>query len=442
MRGNLQRRLQTPVSNAFLIAFRVFFGVWMAVRCAWYLWSHDVEYVEHTNVLFAFRGWQWLPHLPGTWIVGGVWLALLAAIALALGLMTRVSAAVFAVCFGYFFFVDAATWGNVDYLCTLLAVYFTFVPGLRRLGVDALISRRREVETPIWVYWLLQVQLGVVYFYAGIIKTTSDWLIHAQPIRIFFSNENQVPALAPILTNDTIIHFLAFGGWAFDLFIVFALLNRRTRLVGMAFVLFFHTFNYFVLGLGIIPSFMIVSTLIVFLEPDRLEFLIRGAELRTRRLPVSEFRPSSRFALGLAAFFAATQLIVPLRHFAYPGDGRWNGDGQNFSWWMRSIHMDVEAKFYAVYDGKREPLDPLQDIAPQQVSMGKDPDMMAQYARYMAHKLAPTSGDVRIEVDAFASLNGRPKQRFIKQGLDLAALPPDFSPNDIVEPLLPFPTEN
>ncbi|MEZ4460411.1 MAG: HTTM domain-containing protein [bacterium] len=137
------------------------------------------------------------------------------------------------------------------------------------------------METPRWVLWLLRFQLGAVYFYAGVIKCTSDWLIHAQPLRIFFETENGVPFRA-VVRQRRVVHFLAVGGCAFDVFILFALLWRRTRPVALGFVVFFHSFNFLVLGLGLIPSFMILSTFIVFLDPDAFAFLVNRATAMAR----------------------------------------------------------------------------------------------------------------------------------------------------------------
>lgn len=434
-------RLEAPVSNAFLVAFRMFFGVWMVLRCAWYLASGNLEYVRQTEILFSYRGWEWVPHAPASWFEPIMWLALAAAVLVGVGFWTRVSAAIFALSFGYFFIVDAATWGNVDYLAVLLALILTVVPSGKRLSVDAWRAGERELTAPWWTYRLLQLQLGVVYFYAGVIKCTPDWFFRASPIRIFFEKQNQAVWLAPVLQNDAVVHFLAVGGCLFDLFIVPLLLVRRTRPLAMAMVFFFHGFNFLVLGLGIIPSFMIVSTLVIFSDPDRLEGLLGTVEARWSALEVrGELRPTSRWLMGLVAVFAVLQLLIPWRHLAYPGDARWNGDGQNFSWWMRSIYMNVDAKFYAEYDGQRVRLHPLETISSEQGFMGKDPDLMAQYARHEAAKLrAAGHKDVRIVVEAFASLNDRPRQRFIKENLDLAALPHDFVPEDVVVPLLPYP---
>jgi len=68
--------------------------------------------------------------------------------------------------------------------------------------------------------------------------------------------------------------------------------------------------------------------------------------------------------------------------------------------------------------------------------MGKDPDMMAQYARFVASRLrAEGHQDVKVMVESMASLNGRPTQRFVRENVDLAALSADFVPADIVVPL-------
>jgi vitamin K-dependent gamma-carboxylase len=427
-------RLRRPISNAFLTVFRVFFGIWMVIRCLWYIVSQDVRYVEHTQILFAYRGWEWVPHVPTDWFIVLMWISMFSAIGITFGIFTRVFALIFLMTFGYFFIVDAATWGNMDYLFSLLAFILLLVPSGARFSWDAWRKGSHSDSVPAWILCLLRFQIGAVYFYAGLIKCTPDWLLRASPIDIFLSTENKISVLQPLFENPIVVHAFAFGGCFFDLFIVPLLLWKRSRRWAMALVVFFHTFNMVVLGLGNVTVFMLLATLLVFSEPDFLESFVSRLERSLKTVVGSASRPS--FVAFVAAAFVVVQALIPLRHLAYSGDARWNGDGQNFSWWMRSIHMKVDSKFYAEYDGKRVRLDPLKTIAKEQSAMGKDPDMMAQYARFVAAGLrAEGHQNVKVMVESTASLNGRPAQRFIRENVDLGALPPGFVPADIVVPL-------
>lgn len=434
MFDKIAARLRRPVSNAFLTVFRVFFGVWMVIRCIWYIASQDVRYVEHTQILFSYRGWEWVPHVPAQWFIVLMWISMFSAFTLALGVFTRVSAVVFLMTFGYFFIVDAATWGNMDYLFSLLAFILVLVPSGTRFSWDAWRKGSHLDHVPAWTLHLLRFQIGAVYFYAGLIKCTPDWLVRASPIDIFLSTENKISMLQPVFENPFVVHAFAVGGCFFDLFIVPLLLWSRSRRWAMALVFFFHTFNMVVLGLGNVTVFMLLATLLVFSEPDLFEAVVSRLEHSLKTVKRAASQPSRlRF---VAVVFVVVQALIPLRHLAYPGDGRWNGDGQNFSWWMRSIHMKVDSKFFAEYDGKRVRLNPLETIAKEQSAMGKDPDLMAQYARFVASRLrAEGHQDVKVMVESTASLNGRATQRFIRSDVDLAALPSDFVPAEIVVPL-------
>jgi len=430
----LAARLRRPISNAFLTVFRVFFGIWMVIRCVWYIVSQDVRYVEHTQILFSYRGWEWVPHAPAGWFIVLMWISMFSAVGIALGIFTRFSSFVFLMTFGYFFIVDAAAWGNMDYLFSLLAFILLLVPSGARGSWDAWHKGRHLDSVPAWTLYLLRFQIGAVYFYAGLIKCTPDWLLRASPIDIFLSTENKIAVLQPLFETPLVVHAFAYGGCFFDLFIVPLLLWPRSRRWAMALVVFFHTFNMVVLGLGNVTVFMLLATLLVFSEPDLFEAVVSRLEhfLKT----AVGIIPGPSWMGFIAAAFVVAQALIPLRHLAYPGDARWNGDGQNFSWWMRSIHMKVDSKFYAEYDGKRVRLNPLETIAKEQSAMGKDPDMMAQYARFVASRLrAEGHQDVKVMVESMASLNGRPTQRFVRENVDLAALSADFVPADIVVPL-------
>ncbi len=425
--------LHRPISNAFLTTFRVLFGFWMVIRCLWYIVSNDIDYVTKTEILFSYRGWEWVPHVPSEWFIILMWISLVSALFIAVGQFTRSAAFVFFISFGYFFIVDAATWGNMDYLCTLLALILVLVPSGARWSLDA--RRKGHFRTvPAWVLYLVRFQIGAVYFYSGLIKCTPDWLIRASPIDIFLSTENKITFLQPVFDHVLVLHAFAIGGCLFDLLIVPLLLWPKTRRAAMVLVFGFHTFNLVVLGLGNVTVFMLLITILVFLDPDHFEPLISRLDKSLKATSTSVMQPSR--LMYAAIVFVAVQAVLPLRHLAYPGDARWNGDGQNFSWWMRSVHMKVDSKFFAEYDGIRTRLHPLNSIAPEQSSMGKDPDLMAQYARHEAAKLrAAGHRDVKVMVESTASLNNRPVQRFVRNDVDLASLPVDFVPNEIVESL-------
>jgi hypothetical protein len=89
------------------------------------------------------------------------------------------------------------------------------------------------------------------------------------------------------------------------------------------------------------------------------------------------------------------------------------------------------ADFYALdlRTGKRTRIPLNSYLTPrQQVMMAQDPDLIRAMAKHLAKNFqARGMADIQIEVDAFATLNGRSGQRLIRPGLDLAGpLPSDW----------------
>ena len=68
------------------------------------------------------------------------------------------------------------------------------VPANRNLSIDA--QFHPEIKSGVvqaWHIGIIKFQLGVVYFFAGIAKLNSDWLFHAQPLKIWLQAHHNIP---------------------------------------------------------------------------------------------------------------------------------------------------------------------------------------------------------------------------------------------------------
>ncbi|HYO66253.1 MAG TPA: HTTM domain-containing protein [Archangium sp.] len=76
--------------------------------------------------------------------------------------------------------------------------------------------------------------------------------------------------------------------------------------------------------------------------------------------------------------------------------------------------------------GKRWVVSPGQHLSPYQVKMmATQPDMLLTFAHYLARHFAEQGyPGVEVRVDAYASLNGRPRQRLVDPTVNLAAVGP------------------
>lgn len=192
----------------------------------------------------------------------------------------------------------------------------------------------------------------------------------------------------------------------------------------------FHLMNARLFNIGIFPWMMLAAT-VVFLP----ESWFRWADLP--RTP-STLR-FSRVVLGGLAVYMLLQLLVPLRHLAYPSDPSWSESGHMFAWHMklRSKYGDVRFFAYMPQSGQFMEVAHEPYLTPRQRSKMPDhPEMVRHFANFLGAELQATEGEpVVIYAWAMASLNGRPSQLLIDPSVDLTQTTLRFGENDWVLPL-------
>ncbi len=115
----------------------------------------------------------------------------------------------------------------------ILFKYYGFswvlVPANRTLSVDAWLRPSLRLQSaPAWSLWLLRFQIGVVYFFAGLVKLSPDWL-RGEPMRYQLSHATNAPIVSRLFREEWAVYAVSYGGLLFDLFVVPLLLWRRTR---------------------------------------------------------------------------------------------------------------------------------------------------------------------------------------------------------------------
>ena len=121
MIDRLWRRAAAPVDVASLAAFRVLFGLTMAVAMARLLASGWLdEVLVAPSFFFKYPGFAWVgvPGPAGLYTLAAV--VLVAAVCVALGLWYRVAAGVFVLGFAWLQLMDATNYLNHYYLVILL----------------------------------------------------------------------------------------------------------------------------------------------------------------------------------------------------------------------------------------------------------------------------------------------------------------------------------
>lgn len=428
-----------PVDGASLAVFRIALGAILLVELAnWLNWQRG-WFSEFTAPFhFTYHGFSWLPTLPPT--VMALLLLVMAVCAVLVIVGWQYRAAVAVLCFGftYFFLREKALYLNHLYLICLITLVMWFVPADRVWSVAARQkpdpSRREYV--PNWALWIVRAQIAIPYFYGGIAKLGSDWL-HGQPMHIWLERMSHAWNL-PLLNSHLLALLMSYSGLLIDLLVVPLLLFRPTRYVALAVATLFHLCNAVIFDIGIFPWFMIAATTL-FLSPSWPRRWLCSkciASVAHREVP----QPSlPRWASVLLAMFFALQLVLPFRHWLYPGQVDWTEEGSRFAWRMM-LNDKVSALQLVAIDRAQQQqtlLNPRSVLTQRQVDkMSYDPEMLREFAVFAGRAIEADRGrEIEIHAIVYCSLNGRRPQLLVDPTVNLAAEPRRFRAAPFIVPL-------
>jgi hypothetical protein len=440
--------LSAPAPIHRLAAFRIAFGGFMAWEMGKFFRHDWVDlYFVAPKVHFTYLGFGWVRPLPGPAMYVLFGLLALAALCVATGMLYRVASTTFFVGFTYVLLLEQSLYVNHLYLFALVSLLLIFMPAHAAASLDA--RRRpalRSLAAPAWTLWTLRLQFGLVYFYGGLAKLSADWLA-GEPMGIWLERRGAGTALEGFLAQDWLGLGMAYGGLLYDLLVVPLLLWRRTRWLALLWTTAFHLINVAVFGLGVFPWVMLVVTWVLF-PPRCLD--ARLSRLVARWTPAAGDSPIEEAAVGpgprgrralavvLVVYFGI-QVLLPFRHYLYPGHPTWTGEAGRFSWHMKLRDIGAEARFVAVdpASGARRELDVMPYMTRVQYRrMRSNPEMIHQLCRFLARELA-AQGEGNLEVRAFvmAALNGRAAQPLIDPEADLGATPRTLGHAEWIVPL-------
>jgi hypothetical protein len=425
-------RLETPVDGASLAAFRALFGAVMFASTVRFVLKGWVDsLLVKPSFHFTYAGFAFIRPLPATGMLVLFGALALSAFALAIGYRSRTSAAVFLVGFSYVELIDRAMYLNHYYLVSLLAALLAILPSGSLLSLDGRRSPFARRTIPAWALYALRLQFGVVYLYAGVAKLDADWLLSAQPLRIWLAARADLPVIGPLLSEPAVAHVAAVAGAVFDLAIVPMLSFRRTRTAAFVALAAFHALTGLLLPIGIFPFLMIAGATLFFSPawPRRVlpAWAMDPAPVRSPLAAGNDAHGSPRWSLRAAVVLhCVVQIVVPLRGLVADGSSAWTMNGFDFSWKVMAAEK-AGAVSFRVRDratGETLHVDPSTYLTlTQERAMAQDPDMIRALAVHVARR---EHRDVGVFADAFASLNGRPSARFIAPNVDLTCSRRDF----------------
>lgn len=430
------------VNIASLIFFRIVFGFlgFADVLGSW-IGKHFIEKaLNPENFQFKYYGFQWVNTFPDPFLSFIFILTMFAGLGIALGKWYRWSAFVFALGFSYIFFVEKAYYLNHGYLTMLISWLIIFMPLDRNYSMDVIRNPEiRKTTVPYWSLFMLQFLMGVVYFFGGIAKLNSDWL-NGMPLKLWLNYKSDMPILGYFWQQEWVAYAMSYGGLFLDLFVVFFLLIKRTRIWALCFVLFFHLNNLILFLIGIFPFLSVTLTLMYF-EPD---FPIRAwkwIESRFSKLKILSVRwnswfvnetesslvyaPSERLWIKIStSIIILTMILIPLRHHLFEGNVAWTEEGHRYSWRMMLRQKQAYGDFVVknLNTNTIEKVKPSDYLTKRQTrKLYTHPDMILQFAHFLRDKYETEyKAEVAIFANIRSKLNGRKYQVYVDPNIDLA----------------------
>ena len=303
----------------------------------------------------------WYPQLPEAVYVGLLWLAAAAAVAMSLGVLTRIATATTFGIVAYNLFLSTTHFHNNRAYLVIVLGLLAVAPCGRELSVDAWARRRRgrpalDLSARAWPLWLLRFECAAVYGASGLSKLVdSDWFggtVTWQRVVRARDELGALPDWTVSLLTDRSFHTGAAKLIVLtELFIAAGLWWPRTRYAAVWVAVVFHlsiewsasvqVFSYLAIAVLVIWAVPSTRDRVLRIDPAagrqrRLAALVRGldwlARFRIERGPPGSRvevvdrdgtairgAPAVAFALSrlpLTAWFALPALLLPTAHRA------------------------------------------------------------------------------------------------------------------------------
>lgn len=415
------QKLFRPVDNSPLILFRIVFGLlifleaWGAIATGWV----KRAFIEPTYT-FPFIDVPWLQPLPGNgmyiyYIIMGI-----AGLMVMFGWYYRLGISIYTIMWAGVYFMQKTNYNNHYYLLVLLCLLMLLVPAHQYKSLD--VKRKPSLQSltcPQWCLWMFVLQMTMVYIYAAVAKMHADWL-DGIPISIWFNHKSDYFLIGPLLGKEWFQHIVAYGGVLFDLLIAPGLIWKKTRKYAFIASIFFHLFNSIVFQVGVFP-YMGIAMGVFFFDPE----VIRRKFFKNKPKPQTDHTYKKRpFLIYALAMYFILQLLLPIRHWLYPGNPNWTEEGHRLAW-----HMMLRVKsgyvHFTVKDpksGKEWKVRPIEYLTHKQSgAVATRPDMAWQFVQILKQDYAEKGyPDVEIYALSAVSLNGRPMQPLYDGSVDLA----------------------
>ena len=346
--------LGRPVSMRALALLRVLAGPVVLLHLRPFLSDASRGHIYRDAFYEPYAAWY--PELPRAVYVALLWVAAAAAVAMSIGILSRLATATAFAIVAYNLFLSTTHFhNNRAYLVIVLGV-LAMAPCGRELSVDAWIRRRRgrpvlDPRAPAWPLWLLRFECAAIYGASGTSKLLDpDWFggtVTWQRVVQARDELGPLPGWLVSVLTDRDVHTVAAKVIVLtELFIATGLWWRGTRYAAVWIAVVFHVTIeasasvqvFSILGVSVLVIWSVPSTRDRVLRLDladdaqrRLSALVRGLDWLAR-FRVEAASPGSRpelvdrdgtlvrgwpavaFALSrlpVTAWFALPALVLP-----------------------------------------------------------------------------------------------------------------------------------
>lgn len=427
---SFKKYIETPISIAPLVIFRIAFGALMLLSITRFIlkgWVYSMYVMP--KMYFPFYGFEWVKPLPesGMYIVFG--LMLLASLGILLGAFYRFNTLLFFLLFTYVELIDKTNYLNHYYFISLVSFILIFLPANKNFSLDNKLFKTGETNVvPRFFILLLQLQMFTVYFFAGVAKLNYDWLFEAQPLKTWLPAFSHYPIIGSYMEKEWVAFLFCWFGCVYDLLIGFFLFNKRTVNIAYVFVVVFHAATALFFNIGMFPYIMMTITIIFFKESfhekilNVLKTIFRYSPTYLKRTGNINLKP---IVVSVFCIYFVFQLLLPFRYFLYEGKLFWTEQGYRFSWRVMLMEKAGTA-FFFVNDkktGKQIEVDNKHYLTYlQEKMMATQPDMMVDYAKFLKNEFQKKGFDnPSITAQSYVTLNGCGSREFIDPTVDLSA---------------------
>jgi hypothetical protein len=392
-------------------------------------WMRGWIKTQYIDPIFHFKYWglEWIVPLAGNGMYYIFMLMGICSLCIMLGLFYRIAIVLFFLSFTYVELIDVTYYLNHYYFVSIISFLMIWLPAGNYLSLDVLINPSKKIEmVPRWMVGSIRLQLGLVYFFAGIAKLNEDWLINALPMKIWLPAKSHLPIIGDLMYEKWVAYVFSWFGAIYDIFIPFFLIWAKTRRVAYVMVIIFHVATaIFFPAIGMFPFIMIVSSLIFFSGTfhDRLHNLLFRAK-NTHRSLMPQFNRYQKALTFLLFVYFFLQLSIPFRYLAYPGNLFWTEEGYRFSWRVMLMEKAGHATFYVEDQttNKKYEVNNKEFLTMQQEKMmSTQPDLILAYSQYLSLKYKERGiQNPKVYGQSYVTLNGRRSAPFINDKIDLA----------------------